>query len=240
MGNLILVNGSINGNDATFLLDTGCSGVMISKKLAQSLGLKKVRTTVSMGVKTGKLYTVNSISVNGLSAPALWGNLGNMIISGDFGDAYKLKGAKINGAIGAPFFANSRLTIDYKEKFITVSEGSNPPHKINFDLVDGLMMLNARINDLEPLPNFILDTGASVTVINEEIIPQLKLGIGMPMPFVASIDKPTFVHMVRVNSLSFGKAALNNLTCGAMNMGEIEQKLKMVAPNTTIAGNGLC
>lgn len=65
-----VMNGEINGQPVTFLLDTGATGVAIPEVVAKRLGLRRghaFSTQTANGMSTGYAATLDSVSVGGIT-----------------------------------------------------------------------------------------------------------------------------------------------------------------------------
>jgi predicted aspartyl protease len=135
----ILVQATIDReNTFWFMLDTGASGVIVSKRIARKMNLPFSENTTKVSTPSGKalfspLLRVNSLSVGGAefnNFDALPLDLKNM--------RKKLK-HEVDGILGFPLFANILLTIDYPQQTIFLKKGRLPPKGkeiFDYDLIN--------------------------------------------------------------------------------------------------------
>jgi len=93
------------------------------------------------------------------------------------------------------------------------------PVKVKFQLRVNLIVLKITINGVSK--NFILDTGASSTVINSKTADSLhlaKVGEAEAVVFGTKI----LVSIVQVDSIGIDSIVLHDFTCGATNIGNVK------------------
>ena len=118
-GSLMLVPVSVNGTEATFLLDTGSSVTLLRPSFAQRAGvaLPSRAPTMSVGVGGGQRFQVPYVRVKSL-------RVGDAAVEGiDVGvlDSLvpPLRGG-VDGVLGANYLNHFRITIDRQGRLITL------------------------------------------------------------------------------------------------------------------------
>ncbi|MBK3515841.1 aspartyl protease family protein [Carboxylicivirga marina] len=109
-----------DGKNHTFLFDTGASYNMVSKDLANGLGLtfgKSVPIKSFGGMQTGYYTSVDKMELGGEALEKE-----HFVILDSFGAGHMA----YSGVIGTNFFRNKVLTIDNVKEVITIGDGSIP------------------------------------------------------------------------------------------------------------------
>lgn len=160
----IVIHAMINGRGVDLLLDSGASGIVIDKSLADSLGIKRY----------GKADTMIGGTVEFSSAIVPEIRVGELTMKDVVVDTIPWSdrpnpGMKIIGLMGFDFLASVGLRIDYETGTVdAIAPGAMVFPKDAFQLPikldDGAPMVSARINNAQG-SQFIIDTGASVMVV---------------------------------------------------------------------------
>lgn len=218
-GVLAPVNGT---RDYQFLLDSGATRSMISPDVAFDLGIEAESHGEGFGAG-GSLRMpfalVRSIEVGRARQEKV-----DVVIS----EGLELIGTrlktKIDGAIGFDFLRNFRLTIDYQQRLLHFAlpseDGDTEGRSDESDRSDGyvdftltptepLILLQAVVHDEGPF-QFVLDTGASRTVVTPELVERLRIPVGEGISGTGMGGKLD-TQCATVNSLALGDTTVRDL-----------------------------
>jgi predicted aspartyl protease len=121
-GHPILIKAKLNNSpkEYTFILDTGALN-MIRQEVAKELGLPK-GIEVEAGDSGGKSKTIELIKLDRV----IVGNMQVLDIATGVTDLSELISPNIAGILGSNFFKHFKITIDYQENKITLSQDTKP------------------------------------------------------------------------------------------------------------------
>lgn len=216
---LILVPASVNGDGPhEFILDTGAGISLLTPEIAKRVGATIKETTEGMGAG-GKV----SISLGVVESMAIGqANASNVqvAITSELQRIGAVIGAEVDGNIGYSYLKNFRLTLDYQEHTLQLTDAEREPNgngqfahsEIRFKLAHPskpLVLIPVLLNDEGPYI-FALDTGASTTVVSSEVARVLAIeSTGIPQITGAGGALQGSRGVAR--SLAVGNARLENL-----------------------------
>jgi predicted aspartyl protease len=122
----ILLQATINREKTVwFMLDTGTSGVVVSKRIARKMNLPFSENTTKVSTPSGRaffspLLRVNSLRVGGAEFKTF------DAVQLDLRDLRRKLKHEVDGILGFPLFANILLTIDYPQQTIFLEKGRLP------------------------------------------------------------------------------------------------------------------
>lgn len=129
VGGALLVEVMINGRGPyTFIVDTGCSAVVLSEELARDLRELSTDFVVSIEDASGKESRINrlrhieSLRIGGAEFRDLSG-----LVVGMFGNARDAIGIRVDGLIGFQLFRDCLFTLDFGSRSIRIEHGRLPP-----------------------------------------------------------------------------------------------------------------
>jgi clan AA aspartic protease (TIGR02281 family) len=173
--NVFMIPTTVGGNTENFLLDTGASNSLVNSELAKKLGLET--TTLASDVLeymvVGDKCDEVSVTVNSLPNLAVdQARVDNLMVLGL--PRENIPG-KLGGVLGLDFLSNFDLNLNPKTKTLQLLPKSNFTEKgINLQGKMGLMLTEVKINEQEKY-TFLLDTGADLVVISQELANKLNL-----------------------------------------------------------------
>jgi len=176
--NLIFTSVMINGKGPfDFAIDTGATQTVISEKLAATLGLQPITSTVVFGIGgvgkvETKIYRMEELTAGDVkvkNTPV--GTFNDPLIS-QFAD----------GILGTSIFSDFIVTVDYPSNQLLLSrKRSAPPSGAEVLPVwffSNLLLLPLDVNGKRG--NFIIDTGAVTTVLSHGMAAQLGVNENTP------------------------------------------------------------
>ena len=176
--NLIFTSVMINGKGPfEFAIDTGATQTVISEKLAATLGLPPITSTVVFGIGgvgrvETKIYRMQELTAGDVkvkNTPV--GTFNDPLIS-QFAD----------GILGTSIFSDFIVTVDYPANQLLLSrKRSAPPSGAEVLPVwffSNLLLLPLDVNGKRG--NFIIDTGAVTTVLSHSMAAQLGVNENTP------------------------------------------------------------
>ena len=217
---LIIVPTQVNGRGPyEFILDTGAGMSLLAPRLAAELGI------VATGSREGRgaagsvqvaMARADSLAIGGArSGPLPVG------ITAEVDRIGAAVGHRIDGDIGYDFLKVFRLTLDYQRRVARLAQGpyevaggAGSAHaEVPFRLagpVKPLVLVEAFVNGRGP-HTFVLDTGASATVLSPGLAAALRIErvAAEPMTGAGGMLQAT---LGRVSSLTVGNAALEDVT----------------------------
>ena len=196
----VLLKVRINGGKPLLLaLDTGASGIYVSRKAVEKLGLEDMADAAVTGLGEGRqdsrLTLAESVQVGDLQFRNCLVYVTSQPIT---------EGA--DGAIGASFFQKFLLRLDARRQTLDLSPYPSAPAASNGELpfysVDQLVIVPAVVNGRRT-GYFVLDTGAAHTAVDRSI---------------AAAERPTDTPRV------LGLAAAGGDVAGAASVGPLSFK----------------
>jgi predicted aspartyl protease len=216
---LILVPASVNGDGPhEFILDTGAGVSLLTPEFAERVGVTITETTEGMGAG-GKLAISLGVAESMAIGQANASNV-QVAITSELQRIGAVIGAKVDGNIGYSYLKNFRLTLDYQEQTLQLTDAAREPNgngqlahsELRFKLAHPskpLVLIPVLVNGEGPYI-FALDTGASTTVVSSEIAQLLAIeSTGIPQMTGAGGAMQGSKGVVR--SLAVGNARLENL-----------------------------
>jgi len=205
---LILLPTLLNGKGPfDFVLDTGASMTTITEEIALIAGIEKTGVKEALGAGGTKM----SVALGKVSSMAVGENHLEDIQVGIMKELPRCAGY---GALGYNFLKGFILTIDYRASQLTLASQQNPTSdwwlindRVPFRLASPdrpILLVDVRINDQEIIP-FILDTGASHTIVSPELAQQVGLEGHQSNP-VLGAGGAVPASMGRLGSLALGEA----------------------------------
>ena len=177
--NLLFTEVMVNGKGPfSFVIDTGASQTVFSESLGEQLGLKPVTTTIIHGVGglgkvDSKIYKADELQIGDV-------RIKNLPV-GTFDDP--LVSTVADGIIGTGMFSDFILTVNYPEGRLELSrEGPSPDsatEQIPAWYFSNLLLIPLQVNG-EHRGNFLLDTGAVVTVLSQNMAAALGVNENTP------------------------------------------------------------
>ena len=212
----ILLPACVNGKGPfDFVLDTGAAMSILTKELADQIGVVGTEVKKALGAAGQKvdvpLGWVGSISIGESRVED--------IQVGITRELPKCIGAR--GALGYNFLKGFVLTIDYESNLLTLS---SPGHEasqarsmqsyvpLRLAKPDRpILLVDVLVNGREMYP-FILDTGASQTIVSPELAQQMGIGGGATADSIIGVGGAAPSSVGISTSLSVGEACLRNVT----------------------------
>jgi len=170
--NLMFAEVYVNGQGPfRFLIDTGATQTVLSAKLADRLGLKKIAANIMHGVGgEGKLdsavYRVDSLKVGDVTVKNLpMGTVDNPILD-----------QVLDGIIGTATFSDFYVTLDYPKQQLEISrklpaEGGTV---VPLWCFSGLLLAPVEVNG-KFKANLLIDTGADNTLLSHAVAEELGI-----------------------------------------------------------------
>jgi predicted aspartyl protease len=179
---LILVPVRVNGvGPLPFILDTGAGPCLLSPSLASRAGVAV--TTQETATGAGGRMEVDLGTAETLALGDATVRDVGVAITEELARVGKAVGAAIEGDLGHGFLKFFRLTIDYAGRRLTLfpeGEAAAAAEEVPFRLAgekEPLVLVPARVGGEGPF-TFAVDTGASTTVISQELARQLGIANG--------------------------------------------------------------
>jgi predicted aspartyl protease len=176
--NLIFASVNINGKGPfQFAIDTGATQTVVSERLAETLGLQPITTTVVFGIGgvgkvETKIYKMDELTAGDVkvkNTPV--GSFNDPLIS-QFAD----------GILGTSIFSDFIVTVDYPSNQLLLSKKrTSAPAEAEVLPVwffSNLLLLPLDVNGKRG--NFIIDTGAVTTVLSHSMAAQLGVNENTP------------------------------------------------------------
>lgn len=173
--NLFLIDIVINGNSIPLLFDTGGGKSVISKSLAESMGLNVLYDSIKAGGNTGKIQNFSTGVIPILKiGNSLISNLNVIIIPDDqldFGFDEEGNSLKINGVLGWDVISRFKWVIDPHTRTYSIEK---PKRYINKEQLywDNMPIINVKYDDRQMYFGF--DSGNTESMFSKDFIPLMK------------------------------------------------------------------
>lgn len=217
---LILVPTQVNERGPyEFILDTGAGLSLLAPRLATELGIVATGSREGRGAAGGvqvAMARASSLAIGEARCGPL-----PVGITAEVDRIGAAIGHRIDGDIGYDFLKAFRLTLDYQRRVARLAQGryevegsaGSDYTEVPFRLagpVKPLVLVEAFVNGRGP-HTFVLDTGASATVLSPALAVALRIETvaAEPMTGAGGMLQAT---LGRVGSLTVGNAALENIT----------------------------
>ncbi len=228
----------INGSDPlVFVVDTGASITVLSERVARALGIRAI-------ARGGRARAVGG----GGTFPIVYG-LVNELDIGDIrvynvpiyirpfrhfqreGNAFRA-----DGFLGLSVLSNFKLTLDYARRELTLdrSAGGRQPADVPPEVTvvpfrttnGGLVSVEVKLDGREEC-NFILDSGASTTVLAEETLERLdwqdKIVPDLRVRVLGAAGVLDDVHLLILPSLTISNLEQRNVRTPILNMDAVNE-----------------
>ena len=217
---LILVPARVNDRGPyEFILDTGAGMSLLSPNLAGTLGVEPSATSEGRGA-AGRV-TAAMARVDSLAIGEARGGPMPVGITADIDRIGAAVGHRIDGDVGYDFLKAFRLTVDYQRRVVRLASGGyevagsgGAAHaEVAFRLagpVKPLVLVPAFVNGRGP-QTFVLDTGASSTVLSPELAAALRIETVAAEPMTGA-GGTLQATLGRVGSLTVGSATLQDVS----------------------------
>jgi len=221
---LILVPTHVNGRGPwEFILDTGAGMSLLTPSLAGELGI--VSSGAREGRGAGGRVQVTIARVESLAIGEARGGGMPVGVTADVDRIGAAVGHRIEGDIGYDFLRAFRLTIDYRRRVVRLAPGGPPSGievagrggaanagEVPFQLAapaKPLVLVPAFVNGRGP-HTFVLDTGASATVLSPGLAAALHIETvaAEPMTGAGGMLQAT---LGRAGSVTVGRATLQDV-----------------------------
>jgi predicted aspartyl protease len=180
---LILIPAMVDDHGPyAFILDTGAGTSLLSPRLAGELGLVAAGSregTGAAGKVTVALGNVTSIAIGGARRGPM-----AVAITAEVDRIGAAVGAHIDGDVGYDFLKDFRVTIDYRKRTVRLAQGAYDvtgagPGRAEVAIrlahpTKPLVMVPTFVNGRGPYA-FVVDTGASATVLSPELADTLGI-----------------------------------------------------------------
>ncbi|NNE66883.1 MAG: hypothetical protein HKN33_09975 [Pyrinomonadaceae bacterium] len=221
-----------NGKVLNFVLDTGSGITVISEETAKEF---KIRPVARGGV-------ARAIGGNGKFA-IVYGFLNAMRI-GDvkvsnvpvYIRKFQRNTVRIDGYIGISLISRYITTLDYENKTLSLvkkDEDSNEQYDMEGALTiplrmtsSGFLSGNVKLGGVADNLNFILDTGASVSVVSEDLAEETRVKenlLEQRMRVIGAAGVTDNVPMYLLQDVDFGGASTPNLRAVALDLDLINE-----------------
>ena len=208
---LLLVPVRVDGTGPyEFILDTGAGTSLLSPGLADRLRIRRTghkKAAAAAGELDVELGTVASLAIGSATARDL-----PVGITAEVDRIGAVVGAEISGDVGYDVLKNFRVCLDYRRSVLTLEWPSAPeaparPSEVPFRLAHRrkpLLLVPALVDGTGPW-SFVLDTGASMTLISPGLARSARIAGGSPVRVVGAGGRVAALGG-RVRSLAVGEA----------------------------------
>ena len=222
----------INGKSEplNFVLDTGSGISVISRETAQKLKIKEIsRGGLARGVGgDGKFEIVygflRSVSVGGV-------DIRNVPV---YIREFHSKNEKVDGYIGLSLISKFLTTIDYGDSTFGLKKRNSVVEKTETEVISlplrltssGFLSGEVQLEGIETPLNFIVDTGASISVVSSDIANSKEMSrfIGAEkMRVIGAAGITEEMPSLLLPKISFGANSRENIKAVALDLGIINE-----------------
>jgi len=210
---LIVVEASLNNKGPfKFVVDTASSVTVVGQEAAKVLGIHQNSNSAISGCCSSKMLAVGSMQVGSIHKSKV------SIALGSLSRLSEETGTRLDGIIGSPFMKDYQVVIDYPRREIAFEEPWRE-HRLptKFRLVSdaNFIVVETELNEKGPF-NFLVDTGATKTVVTKQIGQMFGLGgisYGEKKALSGSFAGTTMI-LSKVKSVQVGKAKSTDVEVG--------------------------
>jgi len=212
---LLLVPCEVNGaGPFEFILDSGATTCLISRELAERLGVEATGSRVGTGA--GGKITLGIGTLRTLSVGAASQSDVRVGITDELDRIGAFVGAKISGVLGFNFFRHYRVTVDYPALVVRLSspgdDGQARGDSVAFQIAPTrpLLLLPVSVNGRGPY-RFALDTGSSMCSIAPELARELGMTTTAAEEGGLGAGGALEVAFTRADSIALGGSIVNGV-----------------------------
>ena len=217
---LIIVPASVNDRGPyEFILDTGAGTSLLSPRVAEALGIAATGSREGSGAAgrvTVALASAESLAIGGARRAPM-----PLAITAEVDRIGTAIGHPIDGDIGYDFLKAFRVTIDYQKRLVRLVQGAYESagrgHLLRAEVAfrlagpaKPLVLVPAFVNGRGP-HTFVVDTGASATVLSPALAHSLSIRSAAPGTMIGA-GGTLQASVGRATSLAVGGASLDDLT----------------------------
>jgi len=214
---LVVVEARLNSKGPfKFIVDTASSVTVVGREAAKALGIHQNSNSAISGCCSSKMLAVGSMQIGEThksKVPIVLGNLSRLS---------EETGTRLDGIIGSPFMKDYQVVIDYPRREIAFEQsGKEHRRPTKFRLVSNanFIVAETKLNEKGPF-NFLVDTGATKTVVTKKIGQIFGLhGISSGRKKALSgFFAGTTMVLSKVRSFQVGKAKSTNVEVGVQDL----------------------
>ncbi|MDH5483006.1 MAG: retroviral-like aspartic protease family protein [Candidatus Bathyarchaeota archaeon] len=214
---LVVVETRLNNKGPfKFVVDTGSSVTVVGREATEVLGISQTSNSTTSGCYSSKMLAVASIQVGGIGKRQV------PIALGDLSKLSEETGTLLDGIIGSPFMKDYEVVIDYPQMEILFEESRQErrlPTKFRLVSKANFIVVETELNGKGPF-NFLVDTGATKTVMTEQIGQTFGLhgNICGEKKALSGFFAGTTMVLSKVKSIQVGKAKSSDVEVGVQDL----------------------
>jgi len=214
---LVVVEARLNNKGPfKFIVDTASSVTVVGREAAEVLGIRQGSNSAISGCCSSKMLAVGSMQIGGIRKSRVPIALGNLSWLSEE------TGTRLDGIIGSPFLKDYQVVIDYPRREIAFEEpGQEHSLPTKFRLVSDVnfIVVEAKLNEKGPF-NFLVDTGATKTVVTKQIGQTFGLGeiSHGEKKALSGFFAGTAMILSKVRSVQVGKAKSTDVEVGVQDL----------------------
>ncbi len=214
---LLVVEARLNNKGPfKFIVDTASSATVVGRKAAQAVGIRQNPNSTTSGCCSSKMLAVGSIQVGGIHKSQV------PIALGDLSRLSEEIGTRLDGIVGSPFMQGYEVVIDYPRRDIAFEEPKRKrrlPTKFRLVGNANFIVVETELDGKGPF-NFLVDTGATKTVVAKQIGQTLDLhekSSGEKKALSGFFTGATMI-LSKVKSVQVGKAKSTDVEVGVQDL----------------------
>jgi len=214
---LVVVEARLNNKGPfKFIVDTASSVTVVGREAAEVLGIYQNSDSAISGCCSSKILAVGSMQIGDMRKSRVPISLGNLSLLS------KETGIQPDGIIGSPFLKDYQVVIDYPRRQIAFEEPEQEhslPTKFRLVSDANFIVVETKINEKGPF-NFLVDTGATKTVVTRQIGQIFDLGEFSHgrKKALSGFYACTTMILSKVKSIQVGKAKSTDVEVGVQDL----------------------
>ena len=237
----IIIQISLEGSKPlNFLFDSGAGGTLMTKEVADSLGLKSTINRKNVGVSGSHRVGV----IKGVRLAIEGTNVGNItVLSADTPLEEMDNGSKVHGIIGYPILSRYIVEVDYVKSVLNLYNRNSYKYNgggqtLPINILSNLPIASATVimyNDMAFEGDFLIDTGArSYMIISAPSVVRYNMADNIGEYYsvratIGSSQKRTKIRYGKLKSVKFAEldfddlpVALSSDSKGVLSMSDID------------------
>ncbi len=224
---LILISANVDNQEGKFIFDTGANGLLLNYKYGATesgIVLSTLQGDISAdAIKVRKLQ-MGQYVIQNLNA-----------FAADLSSVEDHVGSKILGVIGAKMLDSDVLFINIETRTLELCKKTDLKHYFNEDPIqvpvvfqNDVPVIQLRFNN--KLHHFILDTGASVSLIDIFLLEdnsKLFNPTGKDFELITANNKSTVYRYYNTNAIMLDRHVIEGLSVAAINLSYLQDMFEM-------------